>query len=158
MRMVAVGLERLGLDEFLEGKYWSGDLYIDESHSTYKNLALKRFGLADGYGMLDKSLYSAVGQAEGVGFKGNLKGDGFQLGATFVILKSQEGHEIVFEHRQTSYADHPKSVDIVTGMKLAEDVIAQVRADEDAFEKTGKSSGGGSSSSGPKCDGDVCTR
>ena len=35
---VGVGLEKLGLEEFQSGKFFSGDLYIDEGKKAYKIL------------------------------------------------------------------------------------------------------------------------
>ena len=34
--LVAVGLEELGLEEFLEGGFFTGDLYIDLGKACYK--------------------------------------------------------------------------------------------------------------------------
>lgn len=44
-----------------------------------------------------------------MGIKGDLKGDGFQLGATLLIDK---GGEVLYEYRQTSYGDHPSMDDL----------------------------------------------
>ncbi|XP_037684647.1 prostamide/prostaglandin F synthase isoform X1 [Choloepus didactylus] len=42
VRLVGVGPEALGLQEFLEGGYFSGELYLDESKRFYKELGFKR--------------------------------------------------------------------------------------------------------------------
>ena len=49
VRCIAVGLEQLGVDEFVEGKFWDGELYIDEGKKAYKALQLQSTG--------DKSSY-----------------------------------------------------------------------------------------------------
>ncbi|XP_021099143.1 prostamide/prostaglandin F synthase isoform X1 [Heterocephalus glaber] len=42
VRLVGVGPEALGLQEFLDGGYFSGELYLDESKQLYKELGFKR--------------------------------------------------------------------------------------------------------------------
>ncbi|XP_055471172.1 prostamide/prostaglandin F synthase isoform X2 [Psammomys obesus] len=42
VRLVGVGPEALGLQEFLDGGYFSGELYLDESKQFYKELGFKR--------------------------------------------------------------------------------------------------------------------
>ncbi|XP_047646331.1 prostamide/prostaglandin F synthase isoform X3 [Phacochoerus africanus] len=43
VRLVGVGPEALGLQEFLDGGYFAGDLYLDESKQFYKELGFKRY-------------------------------------------------------------------------------------------------------------------
>ena len=38
--LVAVGLEELGMEEFLEGGFFNGDLYLDLGKACYKARAL----------------------------------------------------------------------------------------------------------------------
>ncbi|XP_034809501.1 prostamide/prostaglandin F synthase isoform X1 [Pan paniscus] len=42
VRLVGVGPEALGLQEFLDGDYFEGELYLDESKQLYKELGFKR--------------------------------------------------------------------------------------------------------------------
>ncbi|XP_022454178.1 prostamide/prostaglandin F synthase isoform X3 [Delphinapterus leucas] len=42
VRLVGVGPEALGLQEFLDGGYFAGELYLDESKQFYKELGFKR--------------------------------------------------------------------------------------------------------------------
>ncbi|XP_060055899.1 prostamide/prostaglandin F synthase isoform X2 [Erinaceus europaeus] len=43
VRLVGVGPETLGLQEFLDGGYFGGELYLDESKQFYKELGFKRY-------------------------------------------------------------------------------------------------------------------
>ncbi|XP_034809507.1 prostamide/prostaglandin F synthase isoform X2 [Pan paniscus] len=43
VRLVGVGPEALGLQEFLDGDYFEGELYLDESKQLYKELGFKRY-------------------------------------------------------------------------------------------------------------------
>ncbi|XP_064228043.1 prostamide/prostaglandin F synthase isoform X3 [Aotus nancymaae] len=42
LRLAGVGPEALGLQEFLDGGYFAGELYLDESKQLYKELGFKR--------------------------------------------------------------------------------------------------------------------
>jgi prostamide/prostaglandin F2alpha synthase len=76
---------------------WSGPVHII-SKKVYKQLFGRKtffdglFGLAD----MDTSLVKKHGT------KGNLSGDGFQLGGQFIVSKSGE---VLLDHRQTRYGD-----------------------------------------------------
>uniref|UniRef100_A0A2K5Q187 Peroxiredoxin like 2B n=1 Tax=Cebus imitator TaxID=2715852 RepID=A0A2K5Q187_CEBIM len=41
--LVGLGPEALGLQEFLKGSYFAGELYLDESKQLYKELGFKRY-------------------------------------------------------------------------------------------------------------------
>uniref|UniRef100_A0A8C7CG24 Prostamide/prostaglandin F synthase n=1 Tax=Neovison vison TaxID=452646 RepID=A0A8C7CG24_NEOVI len=43
VRLVGVGPEALGLQEFLDGGYFSGELYLDESKQFYRELGFRRY-------------------------------------------------------------------------------------------------------------------
>nr|KAF6507449.1 peroxiredoxin like 2B [Rousettus aegyptiacus] len=43
VRLVGVGPEALGLQEFLDGGYFAGELYLDDSKQFYKELGFKRY-------------------------------------------------------------------------------------------------------------------
>lgn len=44
VRLVAVGLEDLGYEEFVQGNYFEGDLYIDIDEASYKEIGYKKYG------------------------------------------------------------------------------------------------------------------
>ena len=71
IRLVGVGLEQLGVEEFVEKKFWAGgislyeailddhsliifflELYIDEKKQSYNDLGFRRFGLLSLPGLL----------------------------------------------------------------------------------------------------------
>lgn len=115
VKLIGVGLEWFGIEEYVEGKYWTGDLYVDDGKKVYKALNLRSLGLLNGFGMLDRRVYEADSAAKKAGVTGNLKGDGFQLGATFVIKK---GGELTLEFRQQSYVHHPEPTRILQALDL----------------------------------------
>lgn len=44
VRLFAVGLEEFGYEEFVEGNYFKGDLYIDIDEASYKQIGYKKYG------------------------------------------------------------------------------------------------------------------
>lgn len=43
VKNVAVGLEEFGLDDFVKGEFFNGELYLDIGQKTYKDIGYKRF-------------------------------------------------------------------------------------------------------------------
>jgi prostamide/prostaglandin F2alpha synthase len=84
--LVGVGLEKLGLEEFQEGNYFSGDLYVDQGKKAYRLLDLPYLGWLKGIvELFSRSSKAWSEETKKMGVQGNLKGDGFQLGATYVV-------------------------------------------------------------------------
>jgi hypothetical protein len=44
VRCIAVGLERFGVDDFVAGNFWEGEVYVDEGKKAYKALQLQSTG------------------------------------------------------------------------------------------------------------------
>lgn len=44
VRLFAIGLEDFGHEEFVEGNYFKGDLYIDIDEASYKEIGYKKYG------------------------------------------------------------------------------------------------------------------
>ncbi|CAI5974066.1 unnamed protein product [Closterium sp. NIES-64] len=76
VRVVAIGLDHLGMDEFIDGGYWKGELYIDDGKRAYRALQLKSISLWQvAYQLLfDKTVKKSLGDTANV--KGDLAGDG----------------------------------------------------------------------------------
>eukprot|EP00741_Cyanophora_paradoxa_P022782 tig00021517_g22003.t1 len=100
VRMIAVAHEKLGYEDFAKGNYWAGELYFDEEKDLYKALGTQRSGWL---GMLRPDVWQSIFRAKGKEFDGNVDGDGWQLGGTFVL--GPEG--VIFAHRQAHFGDHP---------------------------------------------------
>ncbi|KAL6068797.1 Peroxiredoxin-like 2 activated in M-CSF stimulated monocytes [Balamuthia mandrillaris] len=100
--LVGIGHELLGVEEFLAGGYWKGDhLLLDTRRQLYQAFGASRSSVL---GLLRPSFWSAASRADGKGFKGDLAGDGWQLGGTFVV-DCQSG-ELVFQHHQQGFGEH----------------------------------------------------
>lgn len=88
VRLVGVGPEALGLQEFLDGDYFAGELYLDESKQLYKELGFKRYNsLSILPAALGKPVRDVAAKAKAVGIQGNLSGDLLQSGGLLVVSK-----------------------------------------------------------------------
>ena len=100
----AVGFERDGADLF-SPYFPSTSLYLDPTKAAYTALHLPRFSTLTGLlSLLSSTNRAWHSQVTQMGITGNLKGDGMQLGATYII---GPGGEVWFERVQRDFADHP---------------------------------------------------
>lgn len=98
--MIAITFEKAELKEFLEGGFWAFDILIDTDKSIYEAARLNKTSRLDIVKkLLSKATLSAFKVCKKLKIKGNMKGDKFQLGGTFVI--SNYGHDLLYEFRQT---------------------------------------------------------
>ncbi|CAF1165179.1 unnamed protein product [Rotaria sordida] len=120
---IGIGLEKFGLEEFQAGNYFSGDLYIDQGKKAYQILDLPYLGWIKGITTLfTRSTKLWNDETNKMGVQGNLKGDGFQLGATYVV--GPKDGKIWLAHPQKDYGDHP-SIDSI--VKVLRDNIPEFR-------------------------------
>jgi len=114
--LCGVGLEMLGLEDFKAGRYFDSEqLYVDDGQKAYRALGLQRLNFAVGlFTLLGSSARAWNRQVQAMGVSGDLKGDGMQLGATYVL--GQDGR-VWFEHKQQGFGDHPDVQDIVRALQ-----------------------------------------
>lgn len=70
------GIEKLGLEEFEEKKFWKSELYIDNGKKIHNALALTKVGVMSALMMLvaNKSVKEAASKTKDT--PGNFQGDG----------------------------------------------------------------------------------
>lgn len=142
VRFVGVGLEELGVEEFIAGKYFDGELFIDLNKQAYNDLGAKRLGFFKAIGsILSKKGREFLNLAKKEKIEGNMKGDGFQNGGSIII--TQQG-EVLLKFIQDDPSDHVSP----------EEVLKALGIDEKPPAKEGAAAGK------PKptvvCDDDVC--
>lgn len=163
---MAIAPELLGYDEFAHGNYWpAGEgrkLFVDEAKQCYGGLGMKRFGWLKGM----KAIFSSksrqlADEAKKEGVSGNLKGDGFQLGAMYIIQPvaasssaasasasssaasavSAADYNVWFEYKQQEYADLPSNAELLSVLTahvtaIGEDSKVQNAVKQQKQEKT----------------------
>ncbi|XP_058530399.1 prostamide/prostaglandin F synthase [Ochotona princeps] len=136
VRLVGVGPEALGLQEFLDGGYFSGELYLDETKQLYKELGFKRYNsLSILPAALGKPVRDLAAKAKAVGIQGNLSGDLLQSGGLLVVSKG--GDQVLLHFVQKSPGDYLPRESILQALGLPAEL---------------------SSSEPPQCDEEVCGR
>lgn len=100
MRLVALGHERLGLEEFVEAGYFDGPIYIDAEKRVYKALGASR---ASVFSIAKPSMWKAAARAKKKGFTGNMAGDGFQMGGLMVL---EPNGAMVYRFAQPAFGVH----------------------------------------------------
>lgn len=117
IKLLAVGFEEIGFGDFISGGYWNWDILIDKERNTYSALALKRTPVAAGiFDLMSGATIAALSAAQKAGIRGDLRGDGFQLGGTFVVEKGTS--KLLYEYRQEgagSYASLKELFEICGG-------------------------------------------
>ncbi|XP_034609059.1 prostamide/prostaglandin F synthase isoform X2 [Trachemys scripta elegans] len=86
VRLIGVGPESVGLQEFIDGNYFKGELYLDETKQCYNDLGFKRYNaLSIVPAALGKPVREVVTKANADGIQGNFSGDLLQSGGTIIV-------------------------------------------------------------------------
>ncbi|GBP93844.1 hypothetical protein EVAR_22413_1 [Eumeta japonica] len=111
IKLIGVGVEEVGGKEFIEGKFFDGDLYYVESLATYQNLGFKRFNVFSIMGsLLWKSSRATYSKGKEMAVGGDLRGDWGQTGGALLVEK---GGKLLHEFRQDGPGDHMSNLDIL---------------------------------------------
>jgi len=127
VRLVGVGLEHYGVEEFVEGNFFDGDLYIDDGRKSYDDLGFMRYG----YLSLAASLFSKKIVENGkkavmeLNVGGNLLGNGFQNGGVLVVEK---GGKTLHHYVQDGPADHEDNTTIMNALGIHEAALHALNA------------------------------
>ncbi|XP_075460997.1 prostamide/prostaglandin F synthase [Ascaphus truei] len=134
--LIGVGPEDVGLKEFLDGNFFSGDVYLDETKQCYKDLGFKRYNaLSIVPAALGKKVRDVASKANADGVQGNFLGDLLQSGGMLIVNKG--GENVMLHFVQDSPGDHVPLETIVKTLGITADVTESQR---------------------PQCNDDVCTR
>ncbi|XP_007529585.1 prostamide/prostaglandin F synthase isoform X1 [Erinaceus europaeus] len=136
VRLVGVGPETLGLQEFLDGGYFGGELYLDESKQFYKELGFKRYNsLSILPAALGKPVRDVATKAKAVGIQGNLSGDLLQSGGLLVVSKG--GDQVLLHFIQKSPGDYVSQERVLQVLGISAEVGASLppQCDEEACMK-----------------------
>lgn len=117
IRLVGVGLGYNSADGFCESKVWEGiELYVDENKELYKALGLGQGGVRM---LMEADVVAANKLAKDRNVGGNMKGDGWQLGGTYVVDK---GGDVLLEFQQAKFGDHPTREDLLKACGLEAEI------------------------------------
>ncbi|CAL8339964.1 unnamed protein product [Merluccius merluccius] len=102
--LVGIGPEETGLQEFREGGFFKGALYLDVNKKTYKDLGFKRYtALSLVPAALGKKVRDVSAKASAQGIQGNFSGDLLQSGGMLIVAKG--GEKVLLHFVQDSPGD-----------------------------------------------------
>jgi len=135
VRLVGVGLEYFGVEDFVEGKFWGAEndceLFVDKGKKLYKQLQLTVAPITSVISAKVRVARKKYGKTPG-----NLKGDGLQLGATYVVDK---GGVVLMEYRQKHFGDHPPNNMVLEALGINSPGTAAAEAEGDVAAAINKS-------------------
>ncbi|XP_012257773.2 prostamide/prostaglandin F synthase-like [Athalia rosae] len=107
IKLIGVGVEDFDAQEFVDGNFFKGELYVDINKKTYADIGFKRYN----YFSVIKSLFSsesraAINKGKELKVGGNYKGDGLQNGGALVV---KQGGELLYSFKQDGPAQHVKN-------------------------------------------------
>lgn len=128
IRLVGIGLEELGVEDFVKGEYFKGELYIDMKKECYKELGFRRLNVLSMIGKLvGKSTRQSLKESREQHIDGNFKGDGMQNGGALVV---DQGGAVLLSWKQDSPGEHLDPNNVLKSLGITETV--QVDAAKDA--------------------------
>jgi len=117
IRLVGIGMEELGVEEFVKGDYFLGDLYIDPKKAAYEALGYRRFNICTIImSLFTRTAWSAAMKARRDRVRGDLRGDGFQNGGLLIVKKG--GQEVLLSYRQENPADHVENAAVLNALGI----------------------------------------
>lgn len=120
VRFVGVGVEELGVEEFVAGKFFDGELYVDTKKQSYAALGFKRYNMLNVFGaVLSSAGRSAYAKAKEMNLGGNMSGDGYQNGGTLVVDK---GGKLLLFYKQEDASEHVAIEDVLKALNIEETV------------------------------------
>jgi len=139
----------MGLEEFVQGGYFGGELYVDTKQASYKALGFRRMSwLQLVPALLAKVARDGYSKARGKGISGDTKGDGMQNGGLLVV--GAEGPSVLLEHRQHNPADLVDNAEVARALGIDTTTTAATTT------TTGTTPSGGLNQT-MTCDLDVCS-
>ncbi|EUB63581.1 hypothetical protein EGR_01663 [Echinococcus granulosus] len=128
VRLIGIGHDTEGVEEFREGQFFSGELYLDEKKETYAVLGCGSVGLVPGmFSLIQSAGRNLIRETKGKNVVGNLKGDGWQTGGLVVVDKDGS---LLYFFKQTKVTDNPDYVKIKELFNLKEEDLAPLKGNQ----------------------------
>jgi len=116
-KLIGVGLEKLGVEDFMEGNFFNGDLYVDVGKKSYQALGFQTAGYMSLVpAMLGSVARAMQSRAKALGIPSNLDGDGFQKGGALIVEKG--GAKQLYFWQQPGLQDHASNADILKALGI----------------------------------------
>ena len=114
--MIGVGLELIGVEEFIEGKFFDGELFVDIKKESYNTLGFKRMGLGDLMTLFSRKSMEVATTAWWNHGGNVIVGDGYQKGGCLVV--GAGGKPTLFSYVQEDASEHPDNASILEALGI----------------------------------------
>ncbi|GAB6023041.1 hypothetical protein CHUAL_007133 [Chamberlinius hualienensis] len=116
VRFIGFGFDEDGLQEFLDNKYFSGEIYLVDK-SLYAQLKFKRYNMINIFSAIfSQKGRQAISKGREAGVGNNFKGDGMQNGGVLVV--SSGGSDCLLAYKQEHAAEHVETEKILKSLGL----------------------------------------
>lgn len=130
VKLIGIGLEEIGVQEFLDGAFFKGEVYIDAEKKNYKALDFKNMKALSLFpSLLGKDSRKGIKKSKEMAVGGDYKGDWYQTGGLLVV--TEKGAKVPFEFKQKNAADHANNADILKALNLDASAIPEKEAAEE---------------------------
>jgi len=114
-----VGLEPLGLEEFVEGNFFAGELFVDKNKGAFKKLGFRQMSYMEIISsLLSRKWRDANAKAKSLNLGGNLSGDGYQNGGCLIV--GAGGGPTLLAWKQDNAADHVENDKVLEVLGIAQ--------------------------------------
>ncbi|KAL0810353.1 hypothetical protein ABMA28_010503 [Loxostege sticticalis] len=111
IKLVGIGVEKYNSEEFVQRKFFAGDLYYVENVATYRDLGFNRFNhISIVISLLWKKTRESISIGRSLGLGGDIRGDWVQTGGALLI---QKGGKVLHHFTQTGPGEHMSNYDIL---------------------------------------------
>ena len=118
VKLVGVGVEHFGVEEFIKGKYFEGDVFVDEGKKSYAALDFKTMSYLQLIpAVISSAARSAQAAAKRLGLGGNLDGDKYQNGGCLVLEKGG-GDAPLLHFIQQAAPDHVENAEVLKSLGI----------------------------------------
>jgi len=119
VKLIGVGLEKLGVEDFIAGNFFTGDLYIDEGTKSYKALGFKKMGVLSVVpSIISSAARAAQARIKALGLGGNMEGEKYQNGGALIVEKG--GEKQLLHYVQQSAPDHVSNEQVLEALGLSQ--------------------------------------
>jgi len=121
VRLIGVGVEQFGVEEFIQGNYFDGEVYVDDGKKSYQSLDFKTMTFLQLFpAVLSAAARAAQASAKALGLGGNMDGDKWQLGGCVVVEKGGVDKPLLY-YIQQSAPDHVSNAEVLKSLSIEGD-------------------------------------
>ena len=118
VKLIGVGVEQFGVEEFIQGKYFDGEVYVDDGKKSYSSLDFKTMTFLQLFpAILSAAARAAQASAKALGLGGNMDGDKWQLGGCLVVEKGGGDNPLLY-YIQNAAPDHVSNADVLKSLSI----------------------------------------